>query len=215
MTNDASLAWRWGTNYWLSATSGLHGSIHVASGWRPYGVTTAITVSAAAYYHFTNWSGDVNPAQMYDHPLNLLMDRPRSVAAVFGENLAAQGTPEWWLADYGWTNDFDAAALADQDGDGHRTWEEYIAGTVPTNRGSVLKVLYGSGGVFSPYIIRWFSATARVYKVECSTNALDGFQLLGTASNLPATPNENVYTNNDLLNGPWLFYRVNVRKEAP
>ena len=49
---------------------------------------------------------------------------------------AALGTPLAWLAGHGWTNDVDQAELSDTDGDGLAAWQEYIAGTVPTNRAS-------------------------------------------------------------------------------
>ena len=51
----------------------------------------------------------------------------------FTESTAAQGTPHWWLAKFGWTQDFDAVEAADQDGDGLFTWQEYGPNTSPTN----------------------------------------------------------------------------------
>ena len=52
-------------------------------------------------------------ASSTNNPLDLLMDSPKTIQANFTENLAANQTPEWWLAQFGWTNDFDAAALGD------------------------------------------------------------------------------------------------------
>ncbi|GEM_PF-3633059 len=46
---------------------------------------------------------------------------------------ALSNTPLWWLAQYGWTTDFDAAAAADPDSDGLPTWQEYVFSTCPTN----------------------------------------------------------------------------------
>ena len=47
-----------------------------------------------------------------------------------------------------------------------------------------------------------------------TTNLLtSGFDILGTASNLPATPSVNTYNNTTLTNGPKLFYRISVRQE--
>ncbi len=56
-----------------------------------------------------------------------------TLTASFTALLAARGTPQWWLAQYGWTNDFTGAELGDQDGDGVATWREFLAGTNPTN----------------------------------------------------------------------------------
>lgn len=48
----------------------------------------------------------------------LMIDAPRSVAASFAAELSGNGIPKWWLAQYGWAADFEAASLADNDGDG-------------------------------------------------------------------------------------------------
>lgn len=58
--------------------------------------------------------------------------------------------PYTWLDTYLLVSggNYEAAALADSDGDGHLTWQEYVAGTIPTNRTSVFKAgLSVSNGV--------------------------------------------------------------------
>lgn len=52
---------------------------------------------------------------------------------------APHGTPLTWLRSYGFTNDFALAEEDDPDGDGLKTWEEYRAGTEPTNAASVFR----------------------------------------------------------------------------
>ena len=49
--------------------------------------------------------------------------------------------PYTWLDSYLVVSggNYEAAALADADGDGHLTWQEYVAGTIPTNKASVFK----------------------------------------------------------------------------
>ena len=69
---------------------------------------------------------------------NVLADH--TLLAVFGEELTARGTPKWWLAENGAAGDFDAAAEADDDGDGMPNWAEYVAGTQPTNAASVFQM---------------------------------------------------------------------------
>jgi hypothetical protein len=63
-----------------------------------------------------------------------------------GEELAAYDTPVWWLAQWGATNNFDAAAAADWDLDGVSNGSEYIAGTQPTNASSRFLVQIASSG---------------------------------------------------------------------
>lgn len=71
-------------------------------------------------------------------------------------------------------DDYEAAALADADGDGHAAWQEYVAGSIPSNRESVLRTrMDGNGG--SPHVT-WTPdlGTARVYSVAGKTNLADG-----------------------------------------
>lgn len=118
-------------------------------------------------------------------------------------------TPYWWLAQYGLTN-FDADAMADADGDGLLSWQEYVAGTDPTNTASVFKI---TGSETTPHgtSIRWTSVSNRFYDLVWSTNLMDGFADLPGAGNLPATPPENAYTN-PLGGGASTFYRVGVHE---
>ena len=232
VTNVAVLTWLWDTNYWLDTEAAANGTVNVGDGWHTAGSTTAITAMAAAYYHFTNWSGDVSGGEVYANPLNLLVDGPKVITAHFQENVTIQGTPEWWLVQYGFTNDFDNAAFGDQDGDGALTWEERIAGTIPTNINSVLEVesmelLRGTNYVDhvitnSPptytqriyevigTIISWPSVSGRLYRIAYSTAVGSGeFMLLDGATNIPATPTLNIYTNEANLE-EIEFYRIDV-----
>ncbi len=68
------------------------------------------------------------------------------------------------------SNDYEVAAHADIDGDGHAAWQEYVTGSVPTNRDSVLRTRISvSNGMpwltWSPDL-----GTARVYTVNGITN---------------------------------------------
>jgi hypothetical protein len=42
--------------------------------------------------------------------------------------------------------DYEAAAWDDQDGDGKKTWEEFVSGTTPTNKASVFLATISKGG---------------------------------------------------------------------
>ena len=52
---------------------------------------------------------------------------------------AANGTPVSWLDGYGLDGDYNVQELDDPDRDGMFTWQEYVAGTDPTNANSCLK----------------------------------------------------------------------------
>ncbi len=92
-----------------------------------------------------------------------------SVTAV---DTATHGVPKAWLADLGWTNDFDAAATNDADGDRVATWEEYYAGTDPTNGASFFQCLEMAKTNFPTFgnIVRWNAVTGRVYAIDSATN---------------------------------------------
>jgi hypothetical protein len=66
--------------------------------------------------------------------------------------------------------DYEATALADVDDDGYMAWQEYVAGSIPTNRESVLRTMIDvSNGV--PWL-SWTPdlGTARVYTLLGITN---------------------------------------------
>jgi len=76
--------------------------------------------------------------------------------------------PFSWLDAYGLVSagDYEAAANADADGDGYTAWQEYVAGTSPTNANSVFtaSIVLSNGMPF----VAWMPdlGTERVYTVE-------------------------------------------------
>ena len=95
-----------------------------------------------------------------------------------GPELAVRGTPTWWLAQWGATDDFDAAATNDWDHDGMANWAEYIAGTQPTNAASVflmnIAVSEGKSMVTCPTMPTGieYGGKQRYYTLESRTNLL-------------------------------------------
>ncbi|NCC94181.1 MAG: hypothetical protein EOM10_13010 [Opitutae bacterium] len=169
LTNDAVLSWQWTTNYWLGTGAGPHGAVDAASGWREAGSPAGIEALPELYYEFTRWLG-VGAGQAGNNPLELTMDAPRSVTALFGAQVTeGTGTPLWWLADQGWTEDLEAAALEDPDEDGMLNWEEEVAGTDPKDPESYLRhdeVAFGE----MAFSLVWPSVAGRTYQVQYSTN---------------------------------------------
>lgn len=95
------------------------------------------------------------------------------VAATFSLNRTTNGVPEAWLAQYGWSNDFEAAAMLDTDEDGHPAWVEWTADTDPTNALSVLRIL-GIGREDGPWRIEWAGGVAATQYLEASSSVADG-----------------------------------------
>ena len=72
-------------------------------------------------------------------------------------------------------------------------WEEYVAGTVPTNTLSVFRIsnivsVAESGSLR----LSWYSISNHYYSIQSATNPAAGWGVVVT--NLPATPPLNVYT---------------------
>jgi len=70
--------------------------------------------------------------------------------------------------------DYEVAALADEDGDGHFAWQEYVAGSVPTNAESVFRSLISVSNGISRVTWTPDLGTARVYTVNGRTNLNEG-----------------------------------------
>ncbi len=129
----------------------------------PVGVSTSFTIQADPYFHVVGVQ--TNGGAVLDHdflgsPTNRYVFTWPSVPAgmhvlsgAFGPDLAARGTPVPWLARYYVTNDFDGAAESDTDGDRLPAWAEYLAGTDPTNGGSVFAIENVGVSAGSNYVI--------------------------------------------------------------
>ena len=111
------------------------------------------------------------------------------------------GLPNWWEGMF-FANATSAVPSADSDGDRHDNLKEFLAGTNPNDRASVLSIIEVRPGEFSS--VRWSSVAARNYSVWKFNTASTQFELV--ASNLVATPPVNVYTNGP--SAPRELYRV-------
>lgn len=126
---------------------------------------TAVTPSL---WKFDSWSGAVVGTS---DTINVWMTNDLAVTAVFQPIVAENDTPLWWLDRYGLATN-DAGALADSDGDTIFNWQEYIAGTDPTNGNSrfdIQSVSTDGGGV----TVTFLGASNRFYDLEYSDNLLD------------------------------------------
>ena len=212
VTNNCSLTWLWKTNYLLGVTAAPHGSVSGSTGgWYALGAAAAVTAAPQPYYHFGGWSGDVQ-GDTNGPGMSLAMDRPRAVGASFAEDLAAQGTPHWWLAQNALTNrtaGFDAAELEDTDGEGALNWQEYVAGTIPTNPASCLRI----ASISAPpsVTVEFGSVTGRTYTLLRSTGLTPG--VWTNVPGMSAIPgNAGTLSLTDSAPASPLLLRVSVRK---
>ncbi len=111
-----------------------------------------------------------------------------------------------WLQQYGLPAD-GTADYADSDGDGMNNWQEWIAGTIPTNAASVLLLSSPSNSV-SGVTVTWQSVNTRTYYLQSSTN-LPAFTSI--QSNLIGQAGTTSYTDTTVTNSGPYFYRVGVQ----
>ena len=105
-----------------------------------------------------------------------------------------------WLASYGLPSD-GSADYVDSDGDGLNNWQEYLAGTIPTNASSVFRITGGQVQAGGQFVVHWLSVSNRLYDVMRSTNLAAGtsaFAPVPGATNLTGTPPQNTWTVGEL-----------------
>jgi hypothetical protein len=115
-----------------------------------------------------------------------------------------------WLQSYGLPMD-GLADYADTDNDGMNNWQEWLAGTNPTNAASVLRLQMPA---FLPdgVMLTWSSVANRNYFVQRATNLMPppAFSLL--QSNIPGLPDTTSFTNITATNAGPFLYRVGVQQ---
>jgi hypothetical protein len=131
------------------------------------------------------------------------------VIASFLANLATNSVPQWWLASFGLTTPtWDAAALADQDGDGMAAWQEYRAGTDPTNSMSILRITSGAA-TGANFVVRFPTVAGKSYDVLW-INALSGGSWSNLVTGIPGTGGTVSVTDTNALLQPRRFYRIQL-----
>lgn len=114
------------------------------------------------------------------------------------------GLPDYWEIQY-FGNLTTTDGTGDQDGDGLSDLDEYLAATDPTSDGSSF-VFFSGPPQPSTNIIRWASATNRLYTIHHTTNLLESFSVL--ESGIAGTPPVNEYPHHATT--PANFYRVTL-----
>ena len=210
MTNNAVLTWNWKTQYWLDTGAGVFGQVDKPDQWVDAGDVIAVTAQPDVYYHVDSWTGDTDGASLDGDTYNIPMTRARAIFALFAENISPNGVPQQWFDEQGLEGDWETIGLLDQDGDGMLSWEEWVAGTSPTNTADVLKMDMEIHAVGNSSMLVWQSVSNRVYKVWRSTNLMEGFRQV--SGNLQATPPVNTFNEPQMPAGQPVYYRISVEK---
>ncbi len=185
--------------YTLTATAGANGRIAPAGVQAVAGGGSAVFVITADRYYVIR-DIQTNGASV-GAPLGIpcrtctwaAVSADGAIAATFRAVTATNGTPQWWLVQYGLTNaDLDADALDDPDRDGYPTWKEHVAGSSPVNADSLWAVNGSRDAGAAMFSLSWPSLAGRTYSLHTATNLADGFVRL--PENLPANPPVNVYS---------------------
>jgi len=125
----------------------------------------------------------------------------------------ALGTPVAWYQIRGitpqGTDDWDAVDHYDSDGDSKLNWQEYVAGTDPTNPLSLFKIVTIRANVGEPVYLEWIGGTAgpsTPYVIESTQSLLPlDWQTVGTRARVDGI---NDWTAEQVLSDSPRFYRV-------
>jgi hypothetical protein len=115
-----------------------------------------------------------------------------------------------WAQLYNLTTD-GSADFTDSDADGLNNWQEWIAGTNPTNTSSVLKMYFPSNTLLG-LKVSWQSVSGKIYFLQRTADlaAQSGFSTL--QNNLYGQTGTTAYTDITASNGGPYFYRVGLQQ---
>jgi hypothetical protein len=207
LTNNATLTRNWDTQKLLTASSS-NGTTSVSSNWYNLGQNASVSNMPNQFYSFVRWNGDVPAGSESNNPVTLPMNQARNIWAENAETLTTNGTSLKWLNDYGLNQSDDDI---DRDADGLLTWQEYIAGTDPTNPASYFGIADLTKA--NPLELNIsISSTGRTYYIDASSNLAEGEAGWAyTGTNSPGT-GSNLTLHVDAGSDNKGFYRARVEK---
>ncbi|HRZ12078.1 MAG TPA: lamin tail domain-containing protein [Kiritimatiellia bacterium] len=92
VTNDATLTWRWTTNYMLTVSSGGGGWVTPEGGWHEPGAIVALQASPSNGYRFAQWTGDthaITAGGVSSTSISVTVSEPVSLTAQFSADAPA------------------------------------------------------------------------------------------------------------------------------
>jgi len=151
----------------INASAGPHGGIAPSGAVEVVnGSDTSFVIAPDGYWHVADVStngASVGAVSAFTWS-NVVADG--AIHAEFAADLAAGGTPHWWLAQYGWTSEFDFWETNDTDGDTFFAWEEQIADTIPTDSNSFFRLI--SVRRTNPCAVAFGCTNSRIYTLEAN-----------------------------------------------
>jgi hypothetical protein len=112
-----------------------------------------------------------------------------------------------WLQQYGLPTD-GSADFVDSDADGMNNWQEWVCGTCPTNRLSVLR-LVSAAPTGANVTVSWQSVGGVNYFLERSASLASPFALLAT--NILGRAGTTSWADTNAAGAGAVFYRVGVK----
>ncbi len=202
----------WATRYWVITTAASgYGIIQaerdvVVSD----GASASFTLQPGAFHHVADVRTNgvsVGPTRAYTWTN---VTAHGMLEAVFAPDLAAGGTPHWWLDQYGLTAgglSFDQAEAGNPDGDPFTSGEEYIADSDPNDPASHFRVLAVSRNV--PVTVTFESSAARRYTLlGCDTLLGGAWDPVPGGGPRPGVGGPDALTDTGAVPRP--FYRLKV-----
>ncbi len=118
-----------------------------------------------------------------------------------------------WLQSYGLSTHA-SSLYADADNDGMNNWQEWVAGTNPTNAASALRL---QSVTFAPprLRLRWNSDTSHNYFVQRSTSLKPPMSFSFVCSNVPGRGATTEFTNTFVPTTGAVFYRIGTTNGGP
>ncbi len=189
----------------IIATSEEHGNIDPDQGVTVRnGSNVTFTITADEYWHIEDvTTNGASIGAVESFTWSNVTDRGVVYVSI-EPDLAAGGTPHWWLADYGWTNNFDDAETGNTDSDPYAAGQEYVLDYDPTVSNEFFRIAAVSNN--PPLTLYFDSSTSRQYAVLGCGDLVTGEWSFVTGGIGAGGPDELEITN-DASHG---YYRLSV-----
>ncbi len=213
-TSDVVGNWRDAMGpYMITTVAGANGTMSPANPVVERGDDVTFEIEPDEWYDIADVLVDtVSVGPVTTHTLTNVRSAAVISASFEEQRTENTGTPLWWLAQYGYTNDFEEAALDNLDGTGMKNWEQYVAGTVPTDPESVLQIDQIHALLDDEVRVEWSPVAGRVYALYAVTNLVAPGPYLPVATNLLHPQDQHTINVEDINPG---FIRLGVELQNP